>query len=45
MENKLHEFFSENEFDFNEPHSGHLERFERKLNNTKFTLRFLLLKK
>lgn len=32
MEDKLHQFFSENEFDFLEPHSGHLERFERKLN-------------
>ncbi len=32
MEDKLHQFFSENEFDFQEPHSGHLERFERKLN-------------
>ena len=35
MEDKLHEFFSENEFDFQEPHSGHLERFERKLNKPK----------
>lgn len=32
MEDKLHNFFSENDFDFQEPHSGHLERFERKLN-------------
>ena len=32
MEDKLHNFFSENEFDFQKPHSGHLERFERKLN-------------
>ncbi|SDS13180.1 hypothetical protein SAMN05216503_2071 [Polaribacter sp. KT25b] len=32
MENKLNDFFSENNFDFQEPHSGHLERFERKLN-------------
>ena len=32
MEDKLHQFFSENEFDIQEPHSGHLERFERKLN-------------
>lgn len=35
MEDKLHEYFSENEFDFQEPHSGHLERFERKLNKPK----------
>lgn len=35
MENKLHDFFSENNFDFHEPHSGHLERFERKLNQPK----------
>lgn len=33
MEDKLHEFFSENNFDFHEPHSGHAERFQRKLNN------------
>jgi uncharacterized protein (DUF3084 family) len=35
MEDKLNKFFSENEFDFQEPHSGHLERFERKLNTPK----------
>mmetsp|Transcript_9604 Transcript_9604/g.11184 ORF Transcript_9604/g.11184 Transcript_9604/m.11184 type:complete len:175 (-) Transcript_9604:1882-2406(-) len=35
MEDKLHNFFSENDFDFQEPHSGHLERFERKLNQPK----------
>ena len=35
MENKLDAFFSENNFDFQELHSGHLERFERKLNQTK----------
>ncbi len=35
MEDKLHNFFSENGFDFQEPHSGHLERFERKLNHPK----------
>lgn len=35
MENKLNDFFSENNFDFQEPHSGHLERFERKLNQPK----------
>jgi hypothetical protein len=33
MEDKLHQFFSENDFDHQEPHSRHLERFERKLNN------------
>ncbi len=35
MEDKLHDFFSENNFDFNEPYSGHLERFERKQKFTK----------
>ena len=35
MEDKLNTFFSENDFDFQEPHSGHLERFERKLNRSK----------
>ena len=35
MEDKLQHFFSENEFDFQEPHAGHLERFERKLNQPK----------
>lgn len=35
MEDKLHQFFSENEFDFKKPHTGHLERFERKLNTHK----------
>lgn len=34
MEDKLHDFFSENNFDFHEPNSAHLERFERKLNRT-----------
>ena len=34
MENKLNHFFSENEFDFKEPDVGHLNRFERKLNQT-----------
>lgn len=33
MEDKLHKLFSENDFDFHEPHSGHLDRFERKLKN------------
>lgn len=31
MEDKLHDFFSENEFDFHEPHSGHMQRFEKRL--------------
>ncbi|PQJ82273.1 hypothetical protein [Polaribacter glomeratus] len=35
MENKLEDFFSENKFDFQEPKSGHLERFEGKLNQPK----------
>ena len=35
MEDKLQQFFSDNEFDFQEPHSGHLDRFERKLNHPK----------
>ncbi|MFK8060873.1 MAG: hypothetical protein AB8B78_12375 [Polaribacter sp.] len=35
MEDKLHNFFSENNFDLQEPNSGHLERFERKLNQPK----------
>lgn len=34
MEDKLHDFFSENDFDFHEPHSGHLQRFEKKLKGT-----------
>lgn len=37
MEDKLHHFFSENDFDFHEPHSGHLARFERKINGAKKT--------
>lgn len=37
MEDNLQQFFSENEFDLQEPHSGHLERFERKLNHPKKT--------
>ncbi len=31
MEDKLRDFFSENEFDFQEPHAGHLQRFEKRL--------------
>ncbi|QTD38301.1 hypothetical protein JL193_03090 [Polaribacter batillariae] len=34
MKDKLNLFFSENNFDLKEPHSGHLERFERKLNRS-----------
>lgn len=33
MEDRLHKLFAENNFDFHEPHSGHLDRFERKLKN------------
>lgn len=35
MEDKLHQFFSENNFDLEKPHSGHLKRFEQKLNAPK----------
>lgn len=31
MEDKLHNFFSENEFDIHEPHAGHIRRFEKRL--------------
>ncbi len=31
MEDKLHQFFDENDFDIFEPHSGHSDRFQRKL--------------
>ena len=37
MGDKLDNFFSEHNFDINEPHSGHSERFERKINQTKKT--------
>ncbi len=37
MKDKLHQFFSENDFDFQEPHFGHVERFESKLNHPKKT--------
>lgn len=40
MEDKLHTFFNENNFDFQEPHQGHLERFERKLNLGKSEQKF-----
>ncbi|MGG8494824.1 hypothetical protein ACQY1Q_00265 [Tenacibaculum sp. TC6] len=32
MANDLESFFKTNDFDIHEPHSGHLERFKRKLN-------------
>ena len=35
MEDKLHQFFKENDFDVFEPHQGHLNRFERKLQQPK----------
>lgn len=35
MEDKLHNFFSENEFDFQEPHAGHFQRFEKRLQGVK----------
>tara|TARA_R110002074_G_scaffold40494_1_gene108362 strand:- start:3285 stop:3812 length:528 start_codon:yes stop_codon:yes gene_type:complete len=35
MEDKLHNFFSENEFDFHEPHTGHMKRFENRLQGKK----------
>ncbi|WP_299672290.1 hypothetical protein [uncultured Polaribacter sp.] len=35
MEDKLHHFFSENNFNLEEPNAGHLERFERRLNSSK----------
>ncbi|PQJ78032.1 hypothetical protein [Polaribacter porphyrae] len=35
MEDKLHQFFSENDFDFQEPNLKHEKRFEQKLNKTK----------
>ena len=31
MEDKLHDYFTNQSFDFQEPHTGHFERFERKL--------------
>ncbi|CAL2080850.1 hypothetical protein [Tenacibaculum sp. 190524A02b] len=34
MADKLHNFFSDNDFDIHEPHSGHLDRFQRKLQNS-----------
>ncbi|WGH76375.1 hypothetical protein P8625_04235 [Tenacibaculum tangerinum] len=35
MEDKLHQFFKENDFDVFEPNQGHLNRFQRKLENPK----------
>ncbi|PKH51200.1 hypothetical protein CXF68_11130 [Tenacibaculum sp. Bg11-29] len=35
MEDKLKEFFNENNFDIYEPHSGHSNRFQRKLQQQK----------
>ncbi|WP_422091836.1 hypothetical protein [Tenacibaculum ovolyticum] len=35
MEDKLNEFFNENNFDIYEPHSGHSNRFQRKLQQQK----------
>lgn len=35
MEDKLHQFFDDNDFDIFEPHSGHFERFQRKLQQPK----------
>jgi hypothetical protein len=37
MEDKFEHFFSENDFDFQEPNAGHEKRFERKLNRQKQT--------
>ena len=35
MEDKLHQFFDDNDFDIFEPHSGHSDRFLRKLTQQK----------
>ncbi|CAL2081664.1 conserved protein of unknown function [Tenacibaculum dicentrarchi] len=35
MEDKLHQFFDENDFDISEPHSGHSDRFQKKLQQQK----------
>jgi hypothetical protein len=37
MGDKLHTYFSENDFDSQDPHSGHLERFEKRLANANQT--------
>ncbi len=35
MDDKLQNFFTENEFDVHQPHSGHFKRFEKKLKSEK----------
>ncbi|WBX72560.1 hypothetical protein PG913_06440 [Tenacibaculum pacificus] len=35
MEDKLHQFFDENDFDILEPHIGHSNRFSEKLKEAK----------
>jgi len=40
MEDKLHNFFSENEFDFHEPSAGHMKRFEKRLKGEKAQKQF-----
>ncbi len=35
MEDKLHNFFTENDFNTLEPHSGHMNRFEKRLQGAK----------
>ncbi|NJN49932.1 MAG: DUF3379 domain-containing protein [Polaribacter sp.] len=35
MENKLHQYFTDAEFDLHEPEDGHFKRFEQKLNQSK----------
>tara|TARA_R110002073_G_scaffold8207_6_gene45882 strand:+ start:10607 stop:11128 length:522 start_codon:yes stop_codon:yes gene_type:complete len=40
MEDKLHNFFSENEFDFHEPNLGHMKRFEKRLKGEKTQNKF-----
>lgn len=35
MENKLYDYFSDNDFDFQEPLIGHVDRFEQKLKQSK----------
>lgn len=40
MEDKLHTFFSENEFDFHEPTAGHMKRFEKRLKGKKTQKQF-----
>ena len=40
MEDKLHNFFSENDFDTHEPRSGHFQRFEERLQGQKKQTKF-----